>query len=398
MQTPRHVYAWRFARLLRTAMMRVVLLTRSLDSGGAERQLVALARSLNPADFSVTVVTYYAGGALASSLEDCPHVRLVSAGKRGRWDFVGFLWRMWKLVREARPHVIHSYMYGVNELALLLAYGLRARVVWGIRASGLDMTRYAWSVRLLAKTGAFLSARADAIIANSEAGRSYHIGLGYPARRFLVIPNGIDVEIYRRDASGRQRVRAEWGVSEDDVLIGIVARMDPMKDHDTFLRGAGTLASVERRLRFVVVGPGSAQELRRLETLANECRIAEQVIWAGARTDMAAVYSALDIATSSSAFGEGFSNSLAEAMACETVCVATDVGDARTVVGDTGEIVPPRQPAALAAAWHKVLRAAVEGRAERGRAARARIVDSFSTCALADRTGNVLRRVVAGTI
>jgi len=111
---------------------------------------------------------------------------------------------------------------------------------------------------------------------------------------------------------------------------------------------------------------------------------------------MAAVYRAFDVATSSSAFGEGFSNSLAEAMACETVCVASDVGDARVIVGDTGEIIPPRDADALAEGWLKVLQAGPAERAERGRQARRRVVEHFSVSTLAARTSEALLRVAAG--
>jgi glycosyltransferase involved in cell wall biosynthesis len=377
--------------------VRVVFLIRSLQPGGAERQLVALARNLNPDKFSTTIVTYYEGEGLANELRGLPSVRVVCAGKRGRWDIVGFFWRLWKIVRVLRPHVIHGYMYGANEVALLLAWSARAKIVWGVRLSGLDMQYYDWTTRLLFKTGAWLSPHVDAIIANSEAGRTYHIGLGYPAPRFVVIPNGIDTEIYKRDQAGRERVRSQWSVNRHIVLIGIVARIDPMKDHETFLRAATALVATNSDVQFVLVGPGSDRHVFALKTMTERLGIGRHIIWAGPRKDMSAVYSAIDIVTSSSAFGEGFSNSLAEAMACEAVCVATDVGDARTVVGDTGGLVPPREPQALAMAWQKVIYERPDQRTERGRRARARIINNFSVAMLAARTEDLLLRVADST-
>jgi glycosyltransferase involved in cell wall biosynthesis len=115
------------------------------------------------------------------------------------------------------------------------------------------------------------------------------------------------------------------------------------------------------------------------------------MIWAGVRHDMSAVYSAIDIVTSASAFGEGFSNCLAEAMACETICVATDVGDARVVIAETGEVVIPANAQALTDAWHRMLAMPSQERVERGRQARRRILDHFGVGVLADRTQAVLR-------
>jgi glycosyltransferase involved in cell wall biosynthesis len=377
--------------------VRVLFLIRALQRGGAERQLVTLVRGLDPARFEVTLATFYDGCEFAEELRGLGHVRVVSVGKRGRWDVLGFLGRLYRLARETRPQVLHGYMYGANELALLLGRAVRARVVWGIRASELQMRHYDLATRLLYRTGAWLAARADALIANSQAGRRFHIALGYPVPRFLVIPNGIDTECYRPDAAARMRVRAAWGVTDEEVLIGIVARIDPMKDHDTFLRAAAVLTAERSGVRFAIVGAApSSASLQRLQALAADLGLNSQVLWAGARQDMQAVYSALDVVTSTSAFGEGFSNSLAEAMACERVCVATDVGDARLLLGETGEVVSPAAPQALVAAWSRTLDLGVAGRATRGREARQRVVEHFSVDALVARTSDVLVRLVEG--
>jgi glycosyltransferase involved in cell wall biosynthesis len=377
-------------------MLRVLFLIRDLQRGGAERQLVTLVRNLDHSRFCVTVLTYYTGGELVRDLQGLPNVQVISAGKTGRWDTLGFLVRLYLLARRIRPHIVHGYMYGANELALLLGRALRARVVWGVRASGLDMRHYDGATRLLNRTGAWLSSRADALIANSTAGRRDHLALGYPPERFVVVPNGIDTEHYRYTDGGRRRLRALWQVSDGDRLVGIVARIDPMKDHGTFLRAAAILAGLRRDVRFVIVGGGSAASLLRIRELATQLAVADRIVWAGSHEDMPAVYSALDLVTSSSAFGEGFSNSLAEAMACEKVCVATDVGDARMVLGAAGEIVPAAEPAALAAAWCRVLDSGAGALAARGDAARARVVETFSATLLAARTAELLARVAEG--
>jgi glycosyltransferase involved in cell wall biosynthesis len=375
--------------------MRVLFLIRALQRGGAERQLVELVRNLDHARFNVTVVTYYRGGELADELRSVPNVQVLSADKRSRWDVVGFALRLWRIARSVRPRVVHGYMHGANELGLLLGRLLGARVIWGVRASGLDLRHYDSATRLLYRTSSWLASRADALIANSEAGRRFYVERGYPTNRVLVIPNGIDTELYRFSASERRRLRAQWHVGEGECLVGIVARIDPMKDHETFVRAAAALAATRPAVRFAVVGADGNGGLARIQQLAMQLGVMPRIVWAGPRSDMSAVYSALDILTSSSAFGEGFSNSIAEAMACERVCVATDVGDARKVLGSSGEIVPPAQPDALVRAWSQLLDRGPAWRVARGSEARAYIIDNFSVAALAARTAEVLLQVGA---
>ncbi len=104
----------------------------------------------------------------------------------------------------------------------------------------------------------------------------------------------------------------------------------------------------------------------------------------GLRRDTERLYAAADIVASTSAFGEGFSNVIAEGMSAGLVPVATDVGDARRIVGDTGWIVPPRDPDAFAAAVDEAARLPAAERQRRGLAARARIVENFTPSRAAD--------------
>ena len=286
-------------------------------------------------------------------------------------------------------------MYGANELALVFGRLTGAAVVWGIRASGLEMGHYDLATRMLYRSGAWLSRWSDLVIANSQAGRHFHLGIGYPAGKLRVIPNGIDTRRFAYDAAERERVRRQWSVQDAEELIGVVARLDPMKDHATFLRAAALASKEHPATRFVIVGAGSEHSLRTLQGLAAQLGVSARVLWAGPREDVAAVYSALDVFTCCSAFGEGFPNSLAEAMACERLCVATRVGDAEWILGDCGEIVPPREPKALAGAWSRLLALSAAERARRGQEARQRIVDSFGVSSLVHATGDLLMQLAS---
>lgn len=198
-----------------------------------------------------------------------------------------------------------------------------------------------------------------------------------------MIPNGIDTERYCPNREAGQQVRAEWSINEQQTLVGLVGRLDPMKDHPVFLRAAALLAQEQPDVCFVCVGDGPRPYNQELQALGEALGLGERLIWAGARSDMPAVYNAFDIASSSSSYGEGFSNAIAEAMACGVPCVVTDVGDSARIVGDMGVVVPPKHPEALASGWKVAL---AKGRREMALKARLRIVENFGVKRLIEQT------------
>ncbi len=371
---------------VRPAPETILFLARSLDRGGAERQLVVLAKGLVRRGHAVAVAVFFGGGVYEAELAKTG-VRVINLGKRGRWDVLPFLNRLVRFLRKERPAVMHSYLGVPNILAAVLKPLLPGtRIVWGVRASNVDLSRYDWLSRLAYVLERRLARFADRIIANSQAGKRYAVANNFPEDKIIVVPNGIDTTYFRFDPEGRHQVRSEWGLGEDEVLIGLVARLDPMKDHPTFLEAASHIARGRHDVRFVCVGEGSAGYLETIKQQAVALGLIEQLILAGARDNMPAVYSALDIASSSSSFGEGFSNTIAEAMACGVPCVVTDVGDSAHIVGDTGSVVAPGDGSALAAAILNLTNLPSEERQALGDAGRARIVSEFGLDRLVQRT------------
>lgn len=370
-------------------MGRIVVLARKLDQGGAERQIVALAKGLKEKGHDVQVVLFYVGGIFDGELTTAG-VPVHFVGKRGRWDAVGFLVRLALILRRLRPATIYSFLDLPNILAALLRPAVgRPRLVWSIRAAGMEMHHYDWLSRAIPRLEAGLSRIADVVVANSHAGSAWAINRGFPAARMAVVENGIDTVRFQPDAVGRAEIRDKWKVGANQRLIGLVARLDAMKDHRNFLQTCALLETPPHDLRFVCVGGGSLAYRGELEAYAERLGISDRVIWAGACQDMPAIYCALDIACSSSAFGEGFSNAVGEAMACGVPCVVTDVGDSARIVGEVGEVVPPRDADALAEAIARMLDR-LEGNADIRRQARARIVDEFSVERMVLRTEQVV--------
>ncbi len=368
----------------------IFFLARSLDRGGAERQLVVLAKGLVRRGHAVAVAVFFGGGVYEAELAGAG-VRIIHLEKKSRWDVLLFLTRLVRCLRMEHPAVLHSYLSVPNILTVVLRPLLTAtRVVWGVRASNMDLSRYDWLSRLAYALERRLARFTNCIIANSYAGKRYAVANGFPGDKMVVIPNGIDTEYFQFDPERRQLVRSAWGVGEHEILIGLVGRLDPMKDHPVFLEAASHIAHERRDVRFVCVGDGPAAYAEPLKQQAAGLGLTGQLIWVGARDNMPAVYSALDIASSTSSYGEGFSNTIAEAMACGVPCVVTDVGDSALIIGDTGGIVAPGDHGALADAIQRLIDLPLEQRRGIGEACRARIVSEFGIDRLVQHTEQAL--------
>lgn len=368
--------------------MEILFLVRTLTYGGAERQLVALARGLHERGHHVRVMVFYPGGGLEPELQSAG-VPILSVDKSGRWDVPRFFFRMAKVMRRERPEIVHGYLVTSNILSLLFRPLHGGKSVWGVRASEMDVDHHDWLNRVDSWLERRLSRLADLVIANSHAGRTHAVAGGFPPGKTIVIPNGIDTERFRPDPAGRAAVRAELGIADGEILIGRVGRLAPQKDYPTFIHAAALIAAKRPESRFLCVGAGMDAFAAELTSLAAGLGLGDRVIWTKSRDDMPAVYSALDLNISSSVFGEGTPNAVAEAMACGVPCVVTDIGDSAITVGTMGSVVPAGQPEALATAALAMLEAPVDRDA-----LRATVVRSLSLTSLIDRSEAALLGVL----
>jgi glycosyltransferase involved in cell wall biosynthesis len=340
-----------------------------LRIGGAESVLVQLATRLQDRGIKQHVVSLTGRGLLADELER-HGIPVTSLEFRALPRAIPAFWKIVALVRHLRPHVIQGWMHH-GDLIAALAHRIapdrnRRRLFWGIRASNMDDGRY----RNVIRWDARFSRWPNIIIANSEAGAQFHLARGYKPRRLEVIPNGVDIEKFRPDPALHQKLRAELCIDNNVVVAIHVARVDPMKDHATCLAALNALPDV----RGLLVGRGT-------DTLA----LPDNVRGLGERADVNALYAASDIALSTSAFGEGFSNAIAEGMSSGLAPVVTDVGDVKSIVGETGAVVSPGDVSALVKALRIEADRSSDDRRKRGLAARNRIVNLYSLDRMVER-------------
>ncbi|NJR14323.1 MAG: glycosyltransferase [Calothrix sp. CSU_2_0] len=365
---------------------KIVFLIRDLNCGGAQRQLVTLVKGIDNTRFDVAVIYFYPGGTLVQELQD-NNCKVICLNKQGRWDISNFLWRLLNELKKINPDILHGYMGEANLLSILIKPFLPfTRIVWGIRCSKMNLDVYDWLSRFLSKVECFLFQFADLIIINSHAGKKDLLNFGFSEQKMVVVPNGIDTNRFQPDREAGIKVRSEWQVSSQQILIGLVGRLDPQKDHPNFLKAAALLCQEYDNIQFVCVGTGDSKYIEELQQISEDLAISNRVIWAGRRTDMRAVHNALDIAVSASGFGEGFGNTIGEAMACGVPCVVTDIGDSAWIVGDTGIVVPPHNCQALAAGCKHLIELNNDEKITIKQKARKKIVECFSVDKLVENT------------
>ncbi len=354
-----------------------------LATGGAELSLLKLLEGSAELRAGARVVSLRDLGTVGPRLAALG-IPVEAAGIRGSFPTPAAALRLRRLVRATRPALLQGWMYHGNLAALAARRWLGGGLplVWNVRHSVYSLAAEKPMTARLIRLGARLSRRADRIIYNSRLAARQHEAIGYDASRTIVIPNGFDTARFAPCAHHRSPVRAELGLPPDAPLIGLIGRYHPMKDHATFLRAVALVRARCPGVHAVMAGPDVTPENPELRVLIESLGIGGCVHAIGEVSDTARLTAALDLLCLSSS-SEGFPNVVGEGMSSGVPCVVTDVGDAAWIVGDTGVVVPPRDPEALAQGLGSLLAAPAATRLELGRRARQRIEARFTLPAIA---------------
>jgi glycosyltransferase involved in cell wall biosynthesis len=367
-----------------------------LDTGGAETMLYRLLSRMDRDAFRPEVISLTDVGAVGGQIAALGITVHGLGMRRGFPDPLGVL-RLAHWLRQARPRLVQTWLYHgdlVGGLANLL--GPRVPLAWNIRNLHLrpEMTKAStlWTAKACARLSRLLPER---IVCCSQAAGRLHAGLGYAEERMRIIPNGFQLDAFAPDPRAYREVRAELGLAPDALLIGLVARWDPVKDHRNFVEAAALLHAAHPAVHFLLCGAGIDGDNPDLAGWIERAGLEERFHLLGRREDMPRINAALDLATLASS-SEAFPNVVGEAMACGVPCVATDVGDAALIVGDTGRVVPPRDPEALSRGWQALLALGPEGRRRLGARARRRIEAEFELGAIVGRYEALYRGMLGG--
>ncbi len=191
-------------------MTKLLLSIRSLDIGGAERQFIELVKHIDKSKFDVQ----------EDIVKNICNIKYYNLQKNGRYDFYK---NYSTLLKEIKPDVIYSFL-GEMSLFSLWCKPKKTKIIWGFRASNMDLSQYGKVSQLLFWLQKKLSSKVDKIIANSNASIAFHKSCGFDMSRSLVISNGIDTDKFKREA-----FRKKYHLKKSD--IGIVARRAILSFH-----------------------------------------------------------------------------------------------------------------------------------------------------------------------
>jgi glycosyltransferase involved in cell wall biosynthesis len=358
-------------------VIKVVHLITDLNVGGAESMLARLVGGMNRDRFHNHVISLMDPGPIGETIQTSGIMVSSLQMKRGIPDPRGIL-RLYHYLHKECPDILQTWLYHADLLGLIVGklVGLPI-ILWNIRCSEMDMSRYSVLSGVVRWMLGKISSAPSAVLVNSEAGRRSHEALGYRPRQWRAIPNGIDTGQFSPDLEARARLRKELDLPPEVVVVGLLGRYDPMKDHMNFLHAAKYLLQTYPETHFVLAGKSVDHQNIDLLQALRELNLIGNTHLMGERKDVQLLLTGMDILSTSSSYGEGFPNIVAEAMACGIPCVVTNVGDSAWVVSDTGKVVRPRDPKALARAWEELILLGKEGRQQLGLAARQRIQDHF---------------------
>jgi glycosyltransferase involved in cell wall biosynthesis len=375
--------------------MRLLFVTTGLGTGGAERMLVKLLWALGSRGCECSVVSLLNSGTQGPVLRQIG-VTIHELHVNRALGLVSAVWRLQGIARDFQPDVIQGWMYHGNLAAYCawLSVWRRPRLFWGVRQTFKGMKYEKPMTRLVIRACTALSRFPTHVIFNSQISREQHEAIGFCPGRSLVIPNGFDLWLFRPNLKARAQTRGELGIPSDRPVVGMVARDHPMKDHATFLNAAARVKQQLPSTVFVLAGPGMDRTNTRMLAMIKQFGLEDSVRLIGEKRDTDSLYPAFDVLALSSAWGEAFPNVLGEAMACGIPCVATDVGETRQIIGNTGYVVSPSRPDELATKLLVFLMAEYDNDIPLGDLARQRIEKLYSL----DTIANTYRSVFAASL
>lgn len=331
-------------------MKKILHIIAGLNNGGAEGVLYRLC--VNDRKYVHIVISFMDLGKYGPMLKNEGIEVFCLNMKQGSFGIKAF-WNLYKIIKEKKPDIVQTWMYHADLIGGICAKlaGVK-NVFWNIRSSNLDKKTSKGSTWLFARMCAMLSYfLPKKIICCANDAKDWHLELNY-AKKFVVIGNGFDINLYKQTAANEcLDFRVNLSSDPKCKIIGMVARLDPQKDHLNLLEALSEIKKNSNNVfKCVLVGKGLELSNDDFVKCLSLYDLKDEVVLLGQRNDVPKIMSSLDVHVLSSAYGEGFPNVVAESMCCGTPNVVTDVGDGKYIVGDAGVVVSPRSSKELAAA------------------------------------------------
>ena len=314
--------------------IRVALVTHSFDCGGIERAIAYLANHLPRPPFEPYIVCLTTSGAAERWLER--RVPVVQLFKPPHND-AAVVWRLAETLKRFRTAIVHSHNWGtLVECTLARRLAGTPVHVHSERGTVLGtLEEHGWRCRARAVAMRLALTQVDCVVSNARATAERVERLtGYPSRRVQVVPNGVPCPVRGDWDELRRQVRAALGVDEETVVVGTVARLDPVKNLGLLLEALALARRQGAKVVGLIVGDGP--ERPKLESMAAGLGLDRAAHFVGYCAETGPYYAAMDVYANTSV-SEGMSQAIVEAMAAGLPIVATAVGDTPRLIGQNGD-------------------------------------------------------------
>lgn len=310
--------------------MRVNHIIVSLETGGAETMLIKLIEN-SPTSIIHEVITFRPHSQRA--------LKLIEQGfivKKIRF------WQLLKIIKKEQPNILMGWLFHGTFLSAIikLILGNKIKVIWNIRYSGFPKSNL--RNLLIVKILKILSQKVDGIIYNSFAGKMLHEDLGYNSKNSIVIYNGYDLNLFFPNYESKIKFKIDHQLPKNSFIFGMVGRFDKLKNQIQFINFAQeflrSIREDDRKIYFVFVGTNMVKTNRELSEQFINNKFTDRFVFLGEKKELNNIYPSFNVHCLYS-ITEGFPNVIGEAMACEVPCIASDVGDVKRIIGDTGWVV-----------------------------------------------------------
>lgn len=357
-------------------MIKVAHISTSLETGGAEVQLARLLEKFDKIKFEMIVISLHKETYLADKIRNELNIPVYSLHlKKNLFN----LRKAYKILKEFNPDIIHGTMYEGGVVGTLFNKFLpnKPPVIWTVHEGLEHYKTEPFRKQLQLRLWSLISDLPECMMYVSHLNCEHHLGWGFKNRNALVMTNGVDTERFKPNIIAKEKIRKELNIPVEAFVIGITARFHPVKNHVGFLKAARILLKTHPDVHFIMVGTNVDKNNTALTDIVNSSGLQKNVHMLGNRQDIPDVVNSYDVAALTS-LGEAFPLTLGEAMASAIPCVATDVGDNKFIIEDTGRIVPTKDNQALANAWKELLEMDKQSFKELGEAALHRTLKNFT--------------------
>lgn len=358
-------------------MKKIVHLITGLYTGGAEMMLLKLCRQTKNDGYSNIIVSMIDIGPLGKILQEEGYTVYSLGLNRGKANFQA-IYTLFRILKQEKPDILQTWMYHADLLGSLVNIFFRIPLIWTVHYASINDVNTKMKTKAIIKICSMLSRKfPKKIVYCSESARKMHEDYGYCAEKSLFIPNGFDVNEFTIRPSAKNDLCREIGIEENSTIIGMVARFDPIKNHQMFFYAMSVLQKKFPDIQAVLCGDNITYDNENLLSVMPDDLDKSKVHLLGRRDDMKMIFPAFDLHCLTSD-GEAFPNAIGEAMACGVICIATNVGDCAQMIGDTGEIINPGAGDELILMMTKLLSMSADEWRMRGLRARKIIVDNYS--------------------